>query len=126
MERSKLFDKIYACWLGKNIGGTLGTPVEGCKDVMHLTWYPRLDPKGALPNDDLDLQLVNLHAMEQYGVHLDAAGIAAERFGSSGVMATDIIDCVGLAADSVERCAALGVPTPEMADAMSDEEKSNA
>lgn len=78
MERSKLFDKIYACWLGKNIGGTLGTPVEGCKDVMHLTWYPRLDPKGALPNDDLDLQLVNLHAMEQYGVHLDAAGIAAE------------------------------------------------
>ena len=41
-------------------------------------------------------------------------------------MATDIIDCVGLAADSVERCAALGVPTPEIADAMSDEEKSNA
>lgn len=59
-------------------------------------------------------------------VHGRAAGIAAERFGSSGVMATDIIDCVGLAADSVERCAALGVPTPEMADAMSDEEKSNA
>lgn len=78
MERSELYDKIYACWLGKNIGGTLGTPVEGCKEVMHLTWYPRLDPKGALPNDDLDLQLVNLHAMEQYGVHLDAAGIAAE------------------------------------------------
>lgn len=78
MERSELYNKIYACWLGKNIGGTLGTPVEGCKEIMHLTWYPRLDPKGALPNDDLDLQLVNLHAMEQYGVHLDAAGIAAE------------------------------------------------
>jgi ADP-ribosylglycohydrolase len=78
MERSTLYDKIYACWLGKNIGGTLGTPVEGRKEVMHLTWYPRLDPKGALPNDDLDLQLVNLHAMEQGGVHLNAAGIATE------------------------------------------------
>ncbi len=78
MERTELFEKIYACWLGKNIGGTLGTPVEGRKEVMNLTWYPRLDPQGALPNDDLDLQLVNLHAMEQYGVHVGAAGLAAE------------------------------------------------
>lgn len=78
MERKELYDKIYACWLGKNIGGTLGTPVEGRKEVMHLTWYPRLDPKGALPNDDLDLQLVNLHAMEQYGVRTTSVGIAAE------------------------------------------------
>ena len=78
MERKALYDRIYACWLGKNIGGTLGTPVEGCKEVMHLDWYPRLDPHGALPNDDLDLQLVNLHAMEQEGVRLGAEGIAAE------------------------------------------------
>lgn len=78
MERKALYDRIYACWLGKNIGGTLGTPVEGCKEVMHLDWYPRLDTHGALPNDDLDLQLVNLHAMEQEGVRLGAEGIAAE------------------------------------------------
>lgn len=78
MDRKQLYDKIYACWLGKNIGGTLGTPVEGRKEVMNLEWYPRLDPKGALPNDDLDLQLVNLHAIEQYGVRLGAAGIAQE------------------------------------------------
>ena len=78
MERKTLYDRIYACWLGKNIGGTLGTPVEGCKEVMHLDWYPRLDPHGALPNDDLDLQLVNLHAMEQEGVRLGTEGIAAE------------------------------------------------
>ena len=49
MERKALYDRIYACWLGKNIGGTLGTPVEGCKEVMHLDWYPRLDPHGARP-----------------------------------------------------------------------------
>lgn len=78
MERATLYDKIYACWLGKNIGGTLGTPVEGRMEVMDLTWYPRLDPKGALPNDDLDLQLLNLHAMEMYGTRLTAEQIAAE------------------------------------------------
>lgn len=78
MERTILYDKIYAGWLGKNIGGTLGTPVEGCKEVMHLEWYPRLDPHGALPNDDLDLQLVNLHAMENAGTGLKAEHIAAE------------------------------------------------
>ncbi|MBQ4112117.1 MAG: ADP-ribosylglycohydrolase family protein, partial [Clostridia bacterium] len=78
MDRAALYDKIYACWLGKNIGGTLGTPVEGRMEVMNLTWYPRLDPRGALPNDDLDLQLLNLHAMEMYGTRLTAEGIAAE------------------------------------------------
>ena len=78
MDLATLYDKIYACWLGKNIGGTLGTPVEGRMEVMNLTWYPRLDPKGALPNDDLDLQLLNLHAMEMYGTRLTAEHIAAE------------------------------------------------
>lgn len=78
MDTATLYDKIYACWLGKNIGGTLGTPVEGRMEVMDLTWYPRLDPRGALPNDDLDLQLLNLHAMEMYGVNTAAEHIAAE------------------------------------------------
>ncbi len=78
MDRNTLYDKIYACWLGKNIGGTLGAPVEGTMQVMNLTWYPKLDPKGALPNDDLDLQLLNLHAVEQYGVRLGASQIASE------------------------------------------------
>lgn len=78
LSREMLYDKIYACWLGKNIGGTLGAPVEGRKEVMDLTWYPRLDPNGALPNDDLDLQLLNLHAMEQYGVRMNATQLASE------------------------------------------------
>ena len=25
-NKEKLRDKIYACWLGKNIGGTIGAP----------------------------------------------------------------------------------------------------
>ena len=28
-----LKDRIYACWIGKNIGGTMGTPYEGTREV---------------------------------------------------------------------------------------------
>ena len=31
IDEKTLYDKIYACWLGKSIGGTLGAPVEGKK-----------------------------------------------------------------------------------------------
>lgn len=49
--------KIHACWLGKAIGGTLGTPFEGVPDMMDLDFYDPV-PDKALPNDDLDLQIV--------------------------------------------------------------------
>lgn len=78
IEEKILYDKIYACWLGKNIGGTLGAPVEGRKDVMDIKWYPKLPEGAALPNDDLDLQLLNLHAAEQHGTALSSSEIAAE------------------------------------------------
>ena len=39
-------------------------------------------------------------------VHGYAASIAQERYGTRGVMAADIIDCVGLAVDAVEDRAA--------------------
>ncbi|MCU6798225.1 ADP-ribosylglycohydrolase family protein [Paenibacillus sp. WQ 127069] len=60
---------VYGGWLGKNIGGTLGAPVEGVKELLNLDFYPEL-PDGPLENDDLDLQLVWLHALEQYGPSL--------------------------------------------------------
>ncbi|MFA6947544.1 MAG: ADP-ribosylglycohydrolase family protein [Eubacteriales bacterium] len=79
MDKATLYDKIYACWLGKNIGGTLGEPVEGRKELMNLTFFPRLSETGdPLPNDDLDLQLVNLHAVEQYGINLTCAELGRE------------------------------------------------
>lgn len=78
MDRSTLYDKIYACWLGKRIGGVLGTPVEGCKEIMHLTWYPKLDTVLSLYSSDMDLQLLNLHAIEMYGTRVSTANIAAE------------------------------------------------
>lgn len=72
MDMNVLRDKIYGCWLGKNIGGTLGAPIEGRCDFMDIKWFPELGEKGCIPNDDLDLQLLNLHALEHYGPSLRA------------------------------------------------------
>ncbi|MER3472906.1 MAG: hypothetical protein C4335_02480 [Armatimonadota bacterium] len=61
-------DKVYACWLGKNIGGTLGAPYEGQKTMHALTFYDPLPDKSA-PNDDLDLQLVWLEMLRERGIY---------------------------------------------------------
>ncbi|MBQ8356987.1 MAG: ADP-ribosylglycohydrolase family protein [Clostridia bacterium] len=59
-------DKVYACWVGKNIGGTIGFPFEGKRQVLDVTGFTT-KPGEPLPNDDLDLQLIWLHAMETTG-----------------------------------------------------------
>jgi ADP-ribosylglycohydrolase len=69
--------KVYGGWMGKNIGGTLGGPVEGRKELMELDFYPVLSD-GPMPNDDLDLQLVWLHAVEQYGARLTSKELGQE------------------------------------------------
>ena len=66
MTRETLYDKIYACWVGKNIGGTMGAPYEGKREVLDVKGYATA-PGEPLPNDDLDLQLIWLHGMEQFG-----------------------------------------------------------
>lgn len=68
--------KVHGCWLGKNIGGTLGAPFEGCRGVYDLDFYTTDLSKGSLPNDDLDLQLAWLCAAERYGVTVDAKILA--------------------------------------------------
>jgi len=60
------YDKVYACWLGKNIGGTLGAPYETKKAVNNLDYYDPIPDKPA-PNDDLDLQLIWLKMLEEIG-----------------------------------------------------------
>lgn len=65
----KLKSQITGCWLGKNIGGTLGAPFEGTKEVLDLTFYTQKDLYGKpVPNDDLDLQIVWLTLVEYYGL----------------------------------------------------------
>lgn len=66
LNSTEFFNKVYGCWVGKNIGGTLGTPFEGKTDILDIRDFH--SPSGKpLANDDLDLQLVWLKALEEYG-----------------------------------------------------------
>ncbi len=66
LNREEVSDKIYACWIGKNIGGTLGGPFEGKRMVLDCKGFTT-EAGVPLPNDDLDLQLVWLKAMRDVG-----------------------------------------------------------
>jgi ADP-ribosylglycohydrolase len=65
-------DRVYACWLGKNIGGTLGMPFEGKTDVNNLEFYTNIKEGEPAANDDLDLQILWLKAMEENNYRVDA------------------------------------------------------
>jgi len=62
-------DKVLGCWTGKNIGGTLGGPLEGPPVIHDVTFYTQEMNGNPLPNDDLDLQLSWLQAVEENGVY---------------------------------------------------------
>jgi ADP-ribosylglycohydrolase len=65
--RNEYRDKVFACWLGKNIGGTLGAPWECPRHTHALEFYDPM-PSKAAPNDDLDLQLIWLKLLEDEGI----------------------------------------------------------
>ena len=77
LNRKKYLDKVYACWTGKNIGGTMGTPFEGKTEMQNITGYN--SPKGEpLPNDDLDLQLIWLCCVEENGIRNTTSEVLGE------------------------------------------------
>ncbi|MEN6309548.1 MAG: ADP-ribosylglycohydrolase family protein [Anaerohalosphaeraceae bacterium] len=65
-------DRVFACWLGKNIGGTLGMPFEGNQEARNISFYTNLKPGEPAANDDLDLQLLWLKALEENNGRVDA------------------------------------------------------
>ena len=66
LNRKEYIDKVRACFIGKNIGGTIGGPTEGKREILDVKGFST--PKGQpLPNDDLDLQLIWLRALEMQG-----------------------------------------------------------
>lgn len=75
LNRADYRDKVRACWLGKNIGGTLGAPWECMRHTHALTFYEPV-PEEAVPNDDLDLQLVWLKMLEDKGLDPSARTFA--------------------------------------------------
>ena len=77
INREELKDKISACWIGKNIGGTFAGPYEHKKEVLDIKGFIT-EPGEPLPNDDLDLQLVWLRAMEDFGPKMLNERILAE------------------------------------------------
>jgi ADP-ribosylglycohydrolase len=71
-------DKILGCWMGKSAGGTLGTPLEkmwGDRQPFDIDFYPVIR-EGGLPNDDLELQLIWLIALEERGLDLTSRDLA--------------------------------------------------
>jgi len=77
LNREKLRDKITACWIGKNIGGTMGTPFEGKREINDIKGFVT-KPGEVLANDDLDLQLIWLMAMDERGPENINAGTLGE------------------------------------------------
>ena len=82
MDRMKInknwyYDRVYACWLGKNIGGTIGAPYEGTKEMLDVKGFTT-KPGEPLPNDDLDLQLLWLWIIEWEGFKAVNQNLLAE------------------------------------------------
>lgn len=65
------YDKVLGCYYGKTIGGTLGAPFECYRGVYDVDFYVQ-DTSKPIPNDDVDLQLVWLRAVELEGRKIDA------------------------------------------------------
>ena len=72
MKYNDYLDKVKACWLGKNIGGTLGAPFEGVRGAFDVEYYVHDISTGMIANDDLDLQLLWLNAAEKFGTMVDS------------------------------------------------------
>lgn len=71
-------DKVEGCWRGKNCGGTLGAPIEkmwGDRIPFDLDFYPKIE-EGGIPNDDLEIQLIWLMALEQRGLDITCRDLA--------------------------------------------------
>ena len=75
MNFQTYYSKVKGCYLGKNIGGTLGAPFECYRGVYDVDGFMQ-DVSNPIPNDDVDLQLVWLSAAEHEGRRLDATVLA--------------------------------------------------
>ena len=66
MTYEQYLDKVYGCFLGKTVAGTMGAPYEGIKMPLELEFKPEMI-NTMLPNDDLDLQVLWLDVVKKYG-----------------------------------------------------------
>ena len=69
------FDKVYGCMIGKCVAGTAGAPYEGMKQKLNLS-FSAAEADTTLPNDDLDLQILWLEALERKGIYINSDDLA--------------------------------------------------
>ena len=117
LDKKKYADKVQACWIGKNIGGTMGTPFEGLRQINDIQGFTTA-PGVVLPNDDLDLQLVWLYALEQCGPAAINANLLGEHWIS---YITPHWNEYGLGKCNLKR----GIPAPMSGDYDNDWRNSN-
>ncbi len=75
MDFKTYLDKVYGCWLGKCVCGSIGAPLEGCKQIFDYQFDPAFW-RIARPNDDLELQILWLNVIEKIGLDFDADDLA--------------------------------------------------
>ncbi len=75
LKYSEYFDKVYGCWLGKCVVGTVGAPYEGMKQLLDLRFDDKMI-ETMLPNDDLDLQVLWLSVLEEKGIYVSGEDLA--------------------------------------------------
>ncbi|MCL2528590.1 MAG: ADP-ribosylglycohydrolase family protein, partial [Defluviitaleaceae bacterium] len=68
-------DKLQGCWMGKNIGSTLGQPFQWKRKINDITTYTH----HTAPPAALDIHLLWLRALEDNGVHTSTS-ILSEYF----------------------------------------------
>ena len=76
LQKKEYDQKVLGCWTGKNIGGTLGAPFEWKRQINNVKYYEQELGGEPLPNDDLDIQLLWLIAMEERGIDIDSKVLA--------------------------------------------------
>ena len=69
------YDKVLAGWIGKSLGGLVGAPYENHKQFNQVT-PETLWPTILFPNDDLDIQVVWLEALQELGLYLTSVDLA--------------------------------------------------
>ncbi|MBU0716346.1 MAG: ADP-ribosylglycohydrolase family protein [Verrucomicrobia bacterium] len=69
------YDKVLGGWMGKSLGGVIGAPFENHKMYGQKT-EDNIWPDTLAINDDLDIQVVWLEAMQERGLYLSSRDLA--------------------------------------------------
>ena len=75
IDYATYLDRILGGWIGKSLGGIVGAPYE-CHKQFNKADYNNLWPSKLYPNDDLDIQVVWLEALQRISIAPSARQLA--------------------------------------------------